>query len=461
VPAWLICLALGPAWAQSGAAPAAAARLRGMEFLRGADTVAARVLTSGPVQGTVRTVTGPPRAFVDLHGLVLDPVPEEKYVGVDGVWHARWSEINPQQHSARLVLDLQAPLPARWVPAPDGGRLEVGPAGGDLSPFTPERPRVEALDLVNDPGQSGQVKVRLSAPAEFSLETTRRPYGFTLVFPDAVGEALSPAPASAVGGGPIIRAAEARPQGEYGVEVAIQPGWVMRPTVETDATGQQITFTLRRDTLAGKTLVIDPGHGGKDSGGRGCGLKEKDITLLVAKALVPQLCEAGALAVLTRDHDVFVPLPDRPAVATALHADVFVSIHCNAGNHPNQSHGTEGYYYSPQSKLLADMLQDSLVAGLGRRDNGVRQRHFAVLWRSPTPSALMELMYIDWNGEGELLGKPETQERAAEALLAGLRAYFEGVELTAEGNWPGAEAHPLPPPLVGAGAESGPAEVTH
>ena len=450
----LVWLAAGTAGAQSApAAPAPAARLRGVQFLRGADTVAVRVLTSGPVQGTVRTMTGPARAYVDLSGLALEAAPGEEYVGAGGVWRARWSEVNPQQRSARLVLDLQAAEPARWVPTPDGGELEVGPAGGDLSPFTPERPRVEALDLVNQPGQSGQVTVRLSAPAEFSLEVSRRPYSFTLVLPDAVGEELdrtaepTPLPSSRGGRGDIIRGAEVRPEGECGVEVVIRPGWMMRPVVATDATGRELTFTLRRDTLEGKRLVIDPGHGGKDPGGKGCGLREKDVTLAVAKALVPRLCAAGALAFLTRDRDVFVPLPERPAVATAMHADAFVSIHCNAGNHPNQGHGTEGYYYTPQSKLLADMLQDSLVAGLGRRDNGVRQRHFAVLWRSPTPSALMELMYIDWTGEGELLGQPETQARAAQAIFAGLRAYFEGVELTAEGEWPAAPSPP-PCPLV-------------
>ena len=125
-------------------------------------------------------------------------------------------------------------------------------------------------------------------------------------------------------------------------------------------------------------------------------MREKDVTLAVATALVARLAKAGALVSMTRDSDVFVPLPDRPRLATTLGADLFVSIHCNAGDRPNQGHGTDAYYYTPQSKLLADMLQDSLVAGLGRRDNGVRQRHFAVLWRSPTPSALVELMYIDY-----------------------------------------------------------------
>jgi N-acetylmuramoyl-L-alanine amidase len=225
----------------------------------------------------------------------------------------------------------------------------------------------------------------------------------------------------------------------------------MRPAVEADRTGREITLTLRRDTLAGKRLVIDPGHGGKDSGAKGCGLQEKDITLLVATDLITKLTEAGALAFLTRDRDVFIPLPERPRLATVLGADAFVSIHCNAGDRPNQGHGTEAYYYTPQSLLLADMLQDSLVAGLGRRDNGVRQRHFAVLWRSPTPSSLVELMYIDCTGEGQLLCRPAVQQAAAQALFEALRAYFEGVQLTPEGEWPAGSLTPCPLPWQGRG----------
>jgi N-acetylmuramoyl-L-alanine amidase len=112
-----------------------------------------------------------------------------------------------------------------------------------------------------------------------------------------------------------------------------------------------------------------------------------------------------------------------------MEADVFVSVHCNAMPRPNQHHGTESYYYTPQSQMLAHVLQRSLVGGLGRRDNGVRQRRFAVLWRPQQPAALVELMYLNHDAEHALLRTPEVQERAVEALFDGLRGYFEGMPL--------------------------------
>jgi N-acetylmuramoyl-L-alanine amidase len=91
--------------------------------------------------------------------------------------------------------------------------------------------------------------------------------------------------------------------------------------------------------------------------------------------------------------------------------------------------------------MLASVLQQALVEGLERRDNGVRQRRFAVLWRSAKPSALVELMYMNWQSEGDLLRLPKTRERAAQALFTALRWYFEGRPLQpADAAGPASEA---------------------
>ncbi len=410
---------------------AAAARLRQMQFLRGPDSLVVRLVTNAPVSGALHRLDDPPRAYVDLRGLSLDRPEGEQYLGTGEAWRLRWGQ-NESAASARFVVDLRGWRPVRWVPTTEGGRLEVGPVTGAEEPFRPQRPRIQTVEIAERPAESGRVIVRLSGPAQSTWEIARRPYSVILSLPDAVGAPFTQR------GEPegMIREVTVQSGGAAGTQVAIRLGWALRVAVSTDAGEQEITVALERGTLAGKRLVIDPGHGGRDPGAQARGLKEKDINLAVATLLTARLSAAGALAIMTRDSDVYVPLEDRPRLATALGADAFVSVHCNAMERPNRNYGTEAYYYTPQSRLLASMLQDALVGGLGRRDNGVRQRRFAVLWRSQQPCALVELMYLDWDAEGDLLRRPEVQQAAAEALFRAIRGYFEGVPLSEEGTWP-------------------------
>ncbi len=409
-----------------------AATVRKLEFLRGSTGLVVRLVTTAPVQGTVQRLADPDRAYIDLPGLAVTPAESVEYLGVGGVWRLRWSQFDAESFTARFVLDLREAQPVRWVATPDGGRLEVGSVTGDEEPFVPERPRLESVSLAGGPDGEERAVLRLSAPAEFTYTADRNPYRLTLNFPYA--QAVPFSTRGALSG--LIRSAEVCPRGDRGVDVVLSFGWALRYSVQVSPEGQELTVSLRRDLLAGKRIVVDPGHGGRDPGAQARGLKEKDVNFAVARLLVARLGAAGAIPLLTRDSDVYVPLEERPRLATALEADAFVSIHCNAMPRPNMNHGTESYYFTPQSRQLANLLQDSLCAGLGRRDNGVRQRRFAVLWRSQQPCALVELMYLDWDAEGSLLRLPQVQQNAAEAVFTALRAYFEGMPLTPEGCWP-------------------------
>lgn len=401
--------------------------LRALEFRGGEGGLAVCLQTSAPVTGVVRYLEAPTRAYLDLRGLDLGRPEGEVYLGAAGVWRLRWGQSREEVAVSRFVLDLQRQQTVRWVPLANGGRLEVGTLTGEEPLFVPERPRLEEVLLDSEPGQSARLALRFTRPVDFTWELSRRPYCVALKFPDALGEATSRAgPPEA-----FIREVSVVPSpGDHGLEVRAALGWLMRLEVGADPTAREITVSMKRDSLAGKRIVVDPGHGGKDPGAQFRGLKEKDVNLEVAIELVGLLRAAGALAFLTRDSDVFVPLPERPRLATALNADAFVSIHCNAMERPNLWHGTESYYFTPQSQMLAFVLQESLVRALQRRDNGVRQRQFAVLWRSQQPCALAELMYLDWDAENALLRTAETRRQAAAALFAALRGYFEGFALS-------------------------------
>lgn len=187
--------------------------------------------------------------------------------------------------------------------------------------------------------------------------------------------------------------------------------------------------TMSNSSLKGKTIIVDPGHGGSDPGATGVtGLREKEINLAVAKILVELLEEAGAKVLVTRSGDQSVSNQKRIELANEAKADVYVSIHSNAYPDP-ESNGTETHYCpdtenSVASRFLAGQLQRELVSALGLRDRGVKANSFYVLTKTEMPAALVELGFLSNPAEEELLKKESTHLDAAKAIYQGLEAYF-------------------------------------
>lgn len=202
------------------------------------------------------------------------------------------------------------------------------------------------------------------------------------------------------------------------------------PGSETGGVGAgDVDGTVRPShlSLAGKTIVIDAGHGGADPGARGVSgrTQESYNTLFVAKDVQALLERAGADVVMTRDSDVFVPLETRVAIANRSGADIFISIH-NDSN-PNASiRGVTTYYYNPYSRPLADVMQASLAGGLGARYVGVFQRSFLVVRGTSMPAVLVELGFLTNWADEQLLADPVYRYRAAEAIYNGVVRYFDG-----------------------------------
>jgi N-acetylmuramoyl-L-alanine amidase len=226
----------------------------------------------------------------------------------------------------------------------------------------------------------------------------------------------------------------------------------------------------RPEPVALRSIVLDPGHGGHDSGAVGAsGLQEKDLTLDVARRLGAVLQEElGVRVTLTRSRDVFVPLRERTALANRQKADLFVSIHVNAARGASAS-GTETYFLSSEatdnsaraaaafenkvielepgsrgasrdllrsilwdlaqsefqqeSSRLAEGLQDSLERALRQPSRGVKQAPFYVLGGAAMPAVLVEIGFISNAHEEERLQDEGYRDRIARALAAGLAAY--------------------------------------
>jgi N-acetylmuramoyl-L-alanine amidase len=218
-------------------------------------------------------------------------------------------------------------------------------------------------------------------------------------------------------------------------------------------------------------IVIDPGHGGHDTGTIGPnGLEEKDLVLEVGRRLGKLLeTRLGAEVVYTRKNDTFIPLETRTAVANQQRADLFISIHANS-SHDSAARGVETYYLnftsSPdalevaarenavseksiyelqdlvkkialkekieESREFAADVQSSLHNGLaaknpGIRNRGVKKAPFIVLIGANMPSILAEISFVSNPGDEHRLETSEYRQRIAESLYRGIAKYVDGL----------------------------------
>ncbi|MBI5556991.1 MAG: N-acetylmuramoyl-L-alanine amidase [Deltaproteobacteria bacterium] len=229
---------------------------------------------------------------------------------------------------------------------------------------------------------------------------------------------------------------------------------------------QKLPTLAEQFGLGVKTIVIDPGHGGKDPGAIGInGLQEKDIVLKVAKKVAAILQKETAYSViLTRDRDIYIPLEERTAIANTKEADLFLSIHANSAPNENAS-GVETYFLSLATsreemqaaarenaasssqisdlqKILQDLMQNSkieesarlagnvqgeLVNGLRSRyevrNLGVKKAPFIVLIGAQMPSVLTEIAFLSNKEEIVRLQDERYLEAIARYIVDGVRQY--------------------------------------
>ncbi|MBI2300684.1 MAG: N-acetylmuramoyl-L-alanine amidase, partial [Armatimonadetes bacterium] len=142
------------------------------------------------------------------------------------------------------------------------------------------------------------------------------------------------------------------------------------------------------------------------------------VALRVAKLLDGK----GVKCTLTRDDDTLIPLHDRPKMANALGADLFVSIHCNAmpDDQKGQRSGTELYYYTGQSSAFAALMLKEVADEIGLAARGTFTRPFVVVKESVMPAVLVELGYLDNAGDGKKLETDDFQQRCAVGIVRGI-----------------------------------------
>lgn len=235
---------------------------------------------------------------------------------------------------------------------------------------------------------------------------------------------------------------------------------------------------FEKKDLTIRKVVIDAGHGGKDVGCNGKISKEADIALKIALELGGTIEKnlPDIKVIYTRKNNTFIELIDRAGIANKNKADLFISIHCNAG--PSSAHGTETYTMglhtsdgnlqvakrensvilqeanykenyngfepnSPQSHILFSLYQSAYIDNslrfaskveeqfkqkVGRSSRGVKQAGFLVLWKSAMPSALIEVGFLTNPTEEKFLNDKTNQTYIASGIYRAFKEYKEELE---------------------------------
>ncbi|MGJ7912256.1 SH3 domain-containing protein [Neobacillus sp. LXY-1] len=198
-------------------------------------------------------------------------------------------------------------------------------------------------------------------------------------------------------------------------------GWIVYINGQAPAIGRPSA----EGYIKGKTIVIDPGHGGEDSGTLGAtGTLEKKLTLRTAQLLYDKLKAAGANVYLTRSNDTFISLSSRVSVAQYRNADAFISLHYDSSI-DRSAKGTTGYYYHSYQKQLAETVFSYTASQTRLNNRGVRFGDFHVIRENSQKATLIELGYLSNPQEEITLNSSAFQENAATGLYNGLSRYFK------------------------------------
>ena len=184
--------------------------------------------------------------------------------------------------------------------------------------------------------------------------------------------------------------------------------------------------------LSGIKIVLDPGHGGKESGASGpTGYLEKDVNLIISQLLRDELVKRGAKVVMTRDDDRDVSLGERQVIINTEEPAIALSIHHNSLPDNGDAEKTKGFgtfWYHPQSHSLAVFLQNYVVKKLSKPSYGVFWNNLALTRPHAAPAVLLELGFMSNPDEFEEIVNPQAQKKMANTLADGITEWFKTVK---------------------------------
>ena len=419
------------------------------------------IKTSGPVNYKEELLeeigNRPRRLYIDFKNSYIEPRFRSPVPIEDGLLkRVRTGQYSPD--TVRVVLDIESISSYKIFSLPDPFRVVIDVRG--KKPDTPPVSNQARLPSAPTPPEKQDLTTQTDTRPEQSVPTLHSPS-----VPGKSQENSQPA---------IVTDTQDR---ENDVDFSIV---VLNDTKKFSASGrtQNRPNLPVNDLSSGKislaqqlglgvrTIVIDPGHGGKDPGAMAFGLKEKDIVLKMGKQLALHLRnKLGAEVILTRETDIFLPLEERTAIANTNDADLFISLHVNAHPSPNikgfetyflnlstndeamrvaaRENATSTHQMSDLQDILSDIMQNSKInesaklaqqvhnsiTGIHRKqpyilkDMGVKQAPFYVLIGAGMPSILVELAFISNPEDAKLLANDSFIDEMAGSITNGISQY--------------------------------------
>ena len=443
------------------------------------------IYTSYPVYYSVKRIGSPERLYVDLYGLGLGTAPASVPVSGGDIAQIRSGQINDQ--TVRITVDLKGAKRFQVLSGIETSEVKVafGSAADPSAPppptsapprlvvaATPHLPSnphtvvITAVDYKVVSPALTQITVSTNGPAKYRTETLNGPN--RLAF-DLAGAILDKdVKTSQAVDNPVIKAIRVgrllTPQTKFG-RVVLDLSRMVGFTVDSHPTDTGMTYLISVVTsdpaaptaivapvapigpyvpsvptsvsLAGKIIVIDPGHGGRDTGASAdlhpFDVYEKNITLAIARRVQNVLTQNGATVIMTRTDDSFPALESRPEIANLHHADYFISIHADSSAiGRNTLAGTTVYFHAQNSvcRLMAADIGRRISETSGMSYNGVKsdtirfRTGFAVLRGSEMPAVLVETGYMNNDKDLAKLRDDGGQQRIAEGITAGLRDFI-------------------------------------
>ena len=353
--------------------------------------------------------------------------------------------VHADKEKVRIVVDADGEVDYKSMTLTSPGRVVVDLSGARLSPSVAKSQKIESQFATKVRiGQFNPTTVRIVVETEmyksssnydvFSLEGGPVPYRVVMDFGNLSGSAgVSTSSAGGASSG--------------GSNIDFGHGTGSSDDSGSSSDGGQSSSGMTRSRsqssaapgIDGKRIVLDPGHGGSDTGAIGpTGVTEKSIALRIAKRLKTLLEAEGAEVILTRTEDTEVSpkkakatdveeLQARCDIANQNSADIFLSIHLDAFSGP-EAHGTTGYYYemgSADSTRLADCVKRGVLRRLGTLDRGTKPCAFYVCRHTDMPAMLLETAFVSNPREEQMMNSEEGVENAAQGIAAGIAEYFQ------------------------------------
>ena len=326
--------------------------------------------------------------------------------------------MSPARDGSWLDITLKAPMPYQFNVNEEQIELSF-----NLST------QVDEVRLGSD-ASSSIVTVDMSRTVGYAVEYYSNPDRISITIP---GAGFGDVPLVQRTGDGLISQITSTSSSE-GAVITIQLEYLIGYRVVSERRSNTIQVRFYTRGLEGKTIYLDPGHGGDPRYGGDPGAIsrttptyfESTSTLDIGLKLRSLLEAAGATVLMSRTTDENVPYQRRPGMANSTDADIFISIHHNSSTNP-AAHGIETYYWAQTADRLrlATLVQNSLINSLRLEDRKVKREEFNVIKYTTMPGILVELGFISNVVEERLIRDEMWRQRAANALFEGISAFFE------------------------------------